>query len=185
MVPVARNDAEPDDSAPAACLASPAMPACRAAARPSHTTPVEVDQSASLPQAPPLPGTAAITSNVHDAQPPATAAARALPAQPCFSASAASASRFAPFMTGIYSSCPLSLRGDPESARAMFGSGQMNPPPKTSTTTNVGPCANTGTITQTNCMRTRIQMLVVALIRILLVGHFNMHMNANTKIQIL
>ncbi|CAE7774112.1 GABBR2 [Symbiodinium sp. CCMP2592] len=54
---------------------------------------------------------------------PASATARALPLLPAFSASAApAASAPTPLPTDL-SACPLSLRGDPEGARALFGSG--------------------------------------------------------------
>ena len=116
VMPVARDAAEPDDSAPAARLATPAVPAGCAAATPPHAMPAEVDQSALRPQVPPMPCAAVMSGNAHHLQPHALAADRALPALPCFSASAAAsapASRFMPSPTEVYQSCPLSLRGRP------------------------------------------------------------------------
>ena len=113
VTPVARNDAEPGDSALAARLTSPAMPASLAAATPSHGTPAEVDQSALPPPVPPLPCAAAMTGLTD----------RALPALPCFHASAASAASASRFASSTMS-CPLSLRRDPEGARALFASRQ-------------------------------------------------------------
>ena len=55
VTPVARDAAEPDDSAHAARLATPAMPASFAAATLPHGTPAEVDQSALPLQVPPMP----------------------------------------------------------------------------------------------------------------------------------
>ena len=84
-------------------------------------SPAEDDQSAPL-HVPLLPCTAFATPGTTNASMPA-ADARALPALPAFSASAASAAHpFASLPTDL-SSCPLSLRGDPESARTPFGSG--------------------------------------------------------------
>ena len=73
VTPVARNDAEPDDSALAARLASPAMRLPRLCIAASALC------------------AATITGNAHHSQPHALAADRALPALPCFSARAASA----------------------------------------------------------------------------------------------
>ena len=99
VTPVVRDSAEPDDSTPAARLATPAMPASFADASPPHATPAEVDQSALPPQVPPMPCAAAMTGNAHHPQLHAFAADRVLPALPCFSASAAAtapASRLRP-----------------------------------------------------------------------------------------
>ncbi|CAE7715784.1 unnamed protein product [Symbiodinium sp. CCMP2592] len=54
---------------------------------------------------------------------PASATARALPLLPAFSASAAPAASAPTLLPTDLSACPLSLRGDPEGARALFGSG--------------------------------------------------------------
>ncbi|OLP89831.1 Kinesin-like protein KIF2A [Symbiodinium microadriaticum] len=76
VMPVARDAAEPDDSAPAARLATPAVPAGCAAATPPHAMPAEVDQSALRPQVPPMPCAAVMSGNAHHLQPHALAADR-------------------------------------------------------------------------------------------------------------
>ena len=109
--PVTRNDAGPDDSALAARLASPAMPPSHAAATPLHATPAEC----------PAAAIAAIALRRQRAP-------FALCCRSCFVSSSVlllpTASRFAPSTTDTYQSWPLSLREDPEGARALFGSGQ-------------------------------------------------------------
>ena len=96
VMPVARDAVEPDESAHAARCASHAVAL--------------------------LPCTAFATPGTMNASMPA-ADARALPALPAFSASAASAAHPSASFPTDFSSCPLSLRGDPETARALFGSG--------------------------------------------------------------
>ncbi|CAE7488465.1 unnamed protein product [Symbiodinium sp. CCMP2592] len=63
---------------------------------------------------------------------PASATARALPLLPAFSASAAPAASAPALLPTDLSSCPLTLRGDPEGARALFGSGPDDRGPPTS-----------------------------------------------------
>ncbi|CAE7291934.1 KCC4 [Symbiodinium sp. CCMP2592] len=86
-----------------------------------------IDDQRAQHHAPPLPCSAAAAFATPGTMPagmlPASATARALPLLPAFSASAApAASAPTPLPTDL-SACPLSLRGDPEGARALFGSG--------------------------------------------------------------
>ena len=120
MTPVERDAVEPDESAHAARCASHASLA-RSADATLLVSPVEDDQSAPL-HVPPLLCTAFATPGTMNASMPA-ADARALPALSAFSASAASAAQPFASLPTDFSSCPLSLRGDPEGARALFGSG--------------------------------------------------------------
>ena len=121
MTPVARDVVEPDDSPHAARCASHASLACSANAS-LLAPPAEDNQSAPL-HVPLLPCTALATPGTLNASMPAVDT-RALPVLPAFSASAAH-----PFasLPADSSSCPLSLRGDPEGARALFGSGPDDP----------------------------------------------------------
>ncbi|CAE7040332.1 JNK [Symbiodinium sp. CCMP2592] len=101
VTPVARDVVEPDDSA--------------------H------DDQRAQHHAPPLPCSAAAAFATPGTMPagmlPASATARALPLLPAFSASAAPAASAPTLLPTDLSACPLSLRGDPEGARALFGSG--------------------------------------------------------------
>ena len=112
VMPAARDDVEPDDSAHAARCASHASLA-RSANASLLASPAEDDQSALL-HVPLLPCTASATPGTMNAD------TRALPALLAFSASAASASHHSSLPTDSFP-CPLSLRGDPEGA--LFGSG--------------------------------------------------------------
>ena len=120
VTPVARDAVEPDESAHAARCASHASLA-RSPDASLLASPAEDNQSAPL-HVPLLPCTAFATPGTINASMPA-ADARALPALPAFSASAASAAHPSASFPTDFSSCPLSLRGDPEGARALFGSG--------------------------------------------------------------
>ncbi|CAE6971381.1 unnamed protein product, partial [Symbiodinium sp. CCMP2592] len=76
--------------------------------------------------APLLPCSAAAFATpgtMHAGMLPASATARVLPLLPAFSASAAPAASAPALLPTDSLSCPLSLRGDPEGARALFGSG--------------------------------------------------------------
>ncbi|CAE7620794.1 JNK, partial [Symbiodinium sp. CCMP2592] len=101
VTPVARDVVEPDDSA--------------------H------DDQRAQHHAPPLPCSAAAAFATPGTMPagmlPASATARALPLLPAFSASAAPAASAPTLLPTDLSACPLSLRGDPEGARALYGSG--------------------------------------------------------------
>ena len=120
VTPVARDAVEPDESAHAARCASHASLA-RSPDASLLASPAEDNQSAPL-HVPLLPCTAVATPGTINASMPG-ADARALPALPAFSASAASAAHPSASFPTDFSSCPLSLRGDPEGARALFGSG--------------------------------------------------------------
>ncbi|CAE7197880.1 GABBR2 [Symbiodinium sp. CCMP2592] len=127
VTPVARDVVEPDDSAHASRCTAPASHASLArSASLLASLPAEDDQRAQH-HAPPLPCSAAAAfatpGTMHAGMLPASATARALPLLPAFSASAAPAASAPTLLPTDLSSCPLSLRGDPEGARALFGSG--------------------------------------------------------------
>ncbi|CAE7248026.1 GABBR2 [Symbiodinium sp. CCMP2592] len=100
VTPVARDVVEPDDSA-------------HDDQRAQHHAPLLPCSAAAFA----TPGT------MHAGMLPAPATARALPLLPAFSASAAPAASAPALLPTDSLSCPLSLRGDPEGARALFGSG--------------------------------------------------------------
>ncbi|CAE7221723.1 GABBR2 [Symbiodinium sp. CCMP2592] len=93
----------------------------------SLVTPVaRDDDQRAQHHAPLLPCSAAAFATpgtMHAGMLPASATARALPLLPAFSVSAAPAASAPALLPTDPSSCPLSLRGDPEGARALFGSG--------------------------------------------------------------
>ena len=125
VTPAARDDVEPDESADAARCASHASLA-RFANASLLASPAEDDQSALL-HVPLLPCIASATPGTFNASMLSAADARALPALPAFPATASLATH--PSFPTDSSSCPLSLRGDPEGARALFGSGPCDHAP--------------------------------------------------------
>ncbi|CAE7345631.1 unnamed protein product [Symbiodinium sp. CCMP2592] len=127
VTPVARDVVEPDDSAHASRCTAPASHASLARSASLLASPPAEDDQRAQHHAPPLPCSAAAAFATPGTMPagmlPASATARALPLLPAFSASAAPAASAPALLPTDLSACPLSLRGDPEGARALFGSG--------------------------------------------------------------
>ncbi|CAE7242242.1 JNK [Symbiodinium sp. CCMP2592] len=126
VTPVARDVVEPDDSAHASRCTAPASHASLARSASLLASPPAEDDQRAQHHAPPLPCSAAAFATpgtMPAGMLPASATARALPLLPAFSASAAPAASAPTLLPTDLSACPLSLRGDPEGARALFGSG--------------------------------------------------------------